>query len=208
MPAPRQTLIGSYCTRLNRVLLTRLHGMSSKTPSSLLWLIRKQTRLVGLIERRSEELGRLKARIADIEAEVGALTVQRSQIESVLKLHEVQVDPRHLRAIRPHETKRLLNHGGITRVVMAFLRDAPGHTATTVELVAAVIHQTKLELSPNEHEKVKRRVRVRLSIMASAGRLVPVRGRDYCTPCSWHLATALPEIPSGSPSADPGGGDA
>ena len=152
--------------------------MSSKTLSSLLWLIRKQTRLVGLMERRSEELRRLKARVADIEAEIGALTAQRSQIESVMKLHEVQVDPQDLRAIRPHETKRLLEHGGITRVIMAVLRDAPGHTATTVELVAAVIHHMKSEPSPNELQNVKCRVRVRLSIMASAGRLVPVRGRD------------------------------
>ena len=54
--------------------------MSSKTPSSLLWMIRKQTRLVGLMERRSAELARLKARIAEIKAELGVLAVQRSQI--------------------------------------------------------------------------------------------------------------------------------
>ena len=178
--------------------------MSSKTLSSLLWLIRKQTRLVGLMERRSDELERLKARIAEIEAELGALAVQRSQIESVMKLHEVQVDPQDLRAIRPHETKRLLGHGGITRAVLAYLRDAPGHTATTVELVAAVIGHMKAKPSPKDLDKIKRRVRVRLSIMASAGRLVPVRGLDYCTPCSWRLATAPPETPSEFPAVGPG----
>ena len=165
-------------------------------------MIRKQTRLVGLMERRSEELARLKARSAEIKAELGVLAARRSQIESVMRLHEVQVDPRDLRAIRPHETKRLLRHGGVTHVVQAYLRDAPDHTATTVELVAAVISHMKSKPSPKELDKVKRRVRVRLSIMASAGRLVPVRGRDYCTPCSWRLATAPVETQPGFPTGD------
>lgn len=181
--------------------------MSSNTPSSLLWLIRKQTRLAGQMQRRTEELGRVKAHVAEIEAEIADLAEKRSQIEAVMKLHDVQVDPRDLRPIRPHARKALIGHGGITRVVMAELREAPDNMATTVELAAAVVRYLDSVPEPEEMSRLKRRVRIRLAIMASKGKLVAVPALGHSTPNSWRLATAPSVSPSGSPVADPGGGD-
>lgn len=181
--------------------------MGGKTPSSLMWLIGKQTRLAGQMQRRSEELQRLKARAEEVEAEIAALAVKRSQIESVMKLHEVQVDPCDLRAIRPHERKSILGHGGITRVIFATLRDAENNTAATTELVAAVIRHMTSEPDPKDIRRIKERVRIRLSIMTSEGKLTPIRGRNYSTPSSWRLATVPSETQPGFPTVDHGGAD-
>lgn len=73
-----------------------------------MWLIRKQTRLAGEIERHIEKKAKLRAEIADCDLLVRSLRQDLAQVEAAMGMHEVQVEPKTLRPIRPHHHKAVL----------------------------------------------------------------------------------------------------
>lgn len=183
--------------------------MSRSTPSSLKWLINKQTRLVGEILRKRDHIEQFREQIAICKKEIAGLQAQQSQIEAVMRMHEIKLNARELRPIRPHHNLSVLGHGGLTRLIYTTLRQTGKGTATTRDIVVAVSDALGVSLSPDQMEHVKKRVRVRLCIMARRGMLTKSPRRGPCEPCSWHLLTEHPPGPSRSPdeaAADDDGG--
>lgn len=162
--------------------------MSGRTPSSLKWLIHKQTRLAGEILRKRQRIERCRLEISQYEAEIAELLRRQQQVESVMQLHEVRVDPRNLRPIRPHYRKFALGYGGLTRVIYKTLGAANNNTATTREIMVAVLALLPSEPAPEQREQIKQQLRIRLCIMARQGMITKLDRTGPCDPCSWHLS--------------------
>jgi hypothetical protein len=165
------------------------------TPSSLKWLINKQTRFAGQILQKQDQLVQLREQMAVCRKEIAGLQAKQLQIEAVMRMHEIKLNAQELRPIRPHSHLSLLGHGGLTRLIYATLRESESGTATTRDFVAAVSKALPVCLDPDQMERVKVRVRVRLCIMAQRGMLTRSPDRGPCEPCSWHLATGRPRNP-------------
>jgi len=169
--------------------------MAGSTPSSLKWLIDKQTRLAGEILRKQDHMARFREQIATCKKEITGLQAQQTQIEAVMRMHEVKLNARELRPIRPHYNLCVLGHGGLTRLIYATLHQSENNTATTRDIVAAVSSALPISLSHDQMEHVKERVRVRLCIMAKRAMLTKAPHRGPCEPCSWRLSMEHPPDP-------------
>lgn len=163
--------------------------MALHTPASLMWLIRKQTRIAGEIERQIEKKAKLRAEIADCDRLVRGLRQDLAQLEAVMGMHEVQVEPNALRPIRPHRHKAVLTYGGITKVALDRIRLSETKTASTRDIVRAVIGLLSGTPPPAEIVRIKKRVRVRLSIMAQQGMIAKLPHSGPCDPRSWRLSS-------------------
>lgn len=169
--------------------------MPKATPSSLKWLIDKQTRLAGQVQRKRDHIAELKVLIADCRTEIRRLQSQLAQVEAVMRLHELQVDPKDLRPILPHKNKAVLQYGGVTRLVFAMLRVAETKTATTREIVAAVIDALPEAPTIAETKLIQERVRIRLCILAQQGNLIRLPQPGPSLPCSWRLVMEPSQSP-------------
>lgn len=169
--------------------------MLGRTPSSLKWLIHKQTRLAGEIQRKRQRIEHCRAEISRYKTEIAELFRRQQQVESVMQLHEVRVDPRKLRPIRPHHHKPVLGYGGLTRVIYKTLGAANDNTATTREIMVAVLALLPSEPAPEQREQMKRQLRIRLCIMAQQEMITKLDRSGPCDPCSWRLATMRSPIP-------------
>ena len=153
-----------------------------------MWLIRKQTRLAGEIERQVEKKAKLRAEIADCDRLVRGLKQDLAQVEAVIGMHEVQVEPTALRSIRPHHHKAVLAYGGITKVALDRIRLSETKTASTRDVVLAVIQLLPVTPPLAELVRIKKRVRVRLSIMAQQGLISKLPHSGPCDPRFWRLS--------------------
>jgi hypothetical protein len=176
--------------------------MPNATPSSLKWLIDKYVKLAGQVQRKQDQINDYKVLIADYRTDIRELRKQLAQVEAVMRLHEIQIDPKDLRPVRPHESKAVTRYGGITSVAVSTLRSSETKTATTREIVAAVIRTYPEPPKIETQRLIQHRVRIRLCIMAQQGYLVRLPRRGPFDPCSWHLAKVPPQNPSESPVAD------
>lgn len=140
--------------------------------------------------RKQGQLERLRAEVAKCESEIAGLQQTRTQVEAVMRLHEVQVNPVDLRPIRPQFNKAVLGYGGVTRIVFATLRTAKNGTATTREITAAVLEALPQKPDAVQMAHVKERIQVRLCVMATQGKLIKIPQPSPCEPCSWRPATA------------------
>ena len=75
--------------------------MPNAIPSSLKWLIDKYARLAGQIQRKLDQVNDYKILIADCRTDIRELRKQLAQVEAVMRLHEIQIDPEDLRPVRP-----------------------------------------------------------------------------------------------------------
>lgn len=154
-----------------------------------MWLIRKQTRLAGEIERQVEKKAKLRLEIAECDRVLRGLKQDLQQIEAVMGMHEAGVEPRALRPIRPHYNKAVLAYGGITKVVLDRIRQSETQTASTRDIVLAVLQLLPSTPTLAELQRIKERVRVRLSIMAQQGQISKLPHSGPCDPRSWRLST-------------------
>jgi len=162
--------------------------MSGRTPSSLKWLIHKQARLAGEIERKRQRIERCRTEISHYKSEIADLLRRQRQVEAVMLLHAVRIDPRKLRPIRPHHRKAALGYGGLTRVIYKTLGAASNNTATTRQIMVAVLALLPSEPTAEQREQMKQQLRIRLCIMAQQGMIRKLDRSGPCDPCSWHLA--------------------
>lgn len=165
--------------------------MSGKTPSSLKWLIHKQTRLAGEIERKRQRIKRCRTEISHYKSEIADLLRRQRQVEAVMQLHAVRIDPRKLRPIRPHQSRPILGYGGFSRTIYKTLGMAENSTATTRDIMAAVLAILPQKPSPDLHEQIKHKLRIRLCNMAQQGMILKLPRTGPCDPCSWRLAKLL-----------------
>lgn len=171
--------------------------MYAKTPSSLKWLISKQTRLAGEILLKQNSLDRMREQIAAFEKEIIELHEQKRQIEAVMQMHEIRINAEELRPIRPQYNPFLLGYGGVTRLIYKVLRQSENGTASTKNIVEAVLAAIPSHVASDRSqvEHIKARVRTRLCVMVKRGMLTKSHDRGSHEPCVWHLATARPPAP-------------
>lgn len=167
------------------------------TPSSLHWLITQYQRIKG---EKLRQLRQLERYTSDRwrEPVVQLLDGQLAQLRAVIALHEVQIDPDDLQPVQPHHRPPLLGHCGMTRLIYATLSKAKNQTATTADIVAAVIQALPEPPVGDEINRIRARVSVRLSIMAERGRLIKHSSPFGRRPPQWSPALYPP---SRSPDA-------
>lgn len=169
--------------------------MPRKTPSSLKWLIDKHARTAGLLQLKRELLERIRQEASACRSDIRALELKLFQVRSVMRLHHIRIEPRHLRVIRPQRRKAILGYGGITRSIFATLRRAQNNTATTTEIVAATLAMMPKRGRDLTGNYVKHRIQVRLCVLAKRGRLLRIPRSHPCQPVVWRLCTPLPTNP-------------
>lgn len=168
--------------------------MRPSTPSSLKWLIDKHVRLSGQIDRKCEQLAAHMGQASACKSEIQALQRQKLSVEGAMRLHDVRIDPSELRPIRP-QTRKVVSYGQMSRTIRRTLSCAQNKTASTPELLAALLEE--LRASPTEEELafIRQQLRVRLCAMARDGRLVRHPFVDRSVPRLWQL----PEWPEVDP---------
>ena len=154
------------------------------TPSSLRWLIRQYSRAKGERQKQVRLLISPKRDLSRL-IKIRQLDRQLSHLKAVMALHEVQIDPEDLRPVKPQDHRAILGHGRLTRLIYELLRGAADHTATTPQIVAAVMEALPAQPDRAETERIKDRVRVRLCIMAQRGSLARLPRAGPCNPCVW-----------------------
>ena len=138
--------------------------MSTRTPSSLNWLINKRARLNGKILRAKkalEEAQRLGAELSKLQADLEA-------IDRALGMHEVTVEPDNIRPISVQRSRVALPYGELTKTLLLYLRSNPGKPFSTDELAKMVI-----EKFPALQEKMQSVIEVRL-LRESAGKRLKI----------------------------------
>lgn len=168
--------------------------MRPNTPSSLKWLIDKYVRLTGQIDRKCEQLATHLKEVAACKGEIQALQRQKTSVEGAMRLHEIRIDPSELRPIRP-QTRKIVSYGQMSRTIRRTLSRAQNRTASTTDLLAALLEE--LGVSPTEEELafIRQQLRVRLCSMARDGRLIRHPFVDRSVPRLWQL----PEWPEVDP---------
>jgi hypothetical protein len=160
--------------------------MPKSTPSSLKWLISKQTRLAGRVAdaeaRRALHLAEAEA----LGAHAAELRRQLALVEGTMSLHEIQIDPEDLRVIRP-QGKRLMKAGRISQIIFKTIAESPDRKAATPEIVAAVLAALPDRPTLPEHYRVQAKVQVRLCTLANQGRLIKHETGHRKMPRVWEL---------------------
>jgi hypothetical protein len=160
--------------------------MPSNTPSSLKWLIDKQVRLAGQIDRKCEQLATHLKEVAACKQEIQALQRKLVSIERAMRLHDIRIDPLELRPIRPH-TRKIVAYGQMTRTIRRALSHTPNQTASTTELLTALLKEFGASPTEGELAFIHQQLRVRLCSMARDGRLIRHPCADRSVPRVWQL---------------------
>lgn len=161
--------------------------MPGRTPCSLKWLIDKQTRLAGQIQRKKEMLERARIVVTHHRTDIARLNHDLAAIETAMGLHELQINPTDLASIRPHYTPRLLRYGQMSRIIRRTLAKAPERTASTSDILRAVLVALPRPLIGNQLKLLKKRLRIRLAIMALEGQILQLENARTCEPRVWQL---------------------
>jgi|SRR5579883_2101103 len=169
--------------------------MAANTPSSLKWLIGKQIRLNGQIQRKRELLEQARILVTHHRTDIKRLEHDLAAIETAMGLHEIRIHPSDLAPVRPHYTHRVLRHGEMTRIILRTLAHSPEKTSSTSEILQAVLAALPRPLVDDQLRTLRGRLRVRLSIMAIEGRIVQLPNARTCEPRVWRLPTRAVDPP-------------
>lgn len=143
--------------------------MTWRTPSALKWLITKRSRLSGALLKLNDERAKLRNEIRALDCRAEKLHDQLAALDQTFALHEISMDPKVVRPVRPHTRARLLPHGQLNRITLAELRLADDWLSTS-EMVARILnHLPEQEQLPLEH--VRYCIRMRLGALARKGLL-------------------------------------
>lgn len=171
-----------------------LLGMSQiRTPPSLKWLIDKRARLHGellkLEKSHPKNVEDAKMRVLEAEkilelakqkllhiesAGARMLNTLRWDIESVdntLGFHEIQISPGIIPPIRTQDAERYANHGCMTRAIFERLKLAGGQPVNTLELTDFVAAKLGVELTENNYQDFRNKIRNRLKTLYREGKV-------------------------------------
>lgn len=165
----------------------------AKTPSSLKWLIDKRIRLAGKLIEAEKRSGILHADLELIRGELEEAAHRLQAIDTAMGLHEIQIEPSELQAIRPRRNKPLLPHGQLSRILLREL-GLRNEWVSTAELATVVIDNVAKAGESSDFVYVMHVVRNRLNGMCHQGsviRRLQLDGRGYTdgiSPAYWSLA--------------------
>lgn len=89
-----------------------------RTPTSLAWLIKERASVRGLLEKRKKQLTSLPLEICD-------LLDRMTSLDSVIRPHEVKLEPSAIEGRRTHEA-RVYPNCRLKPAVLRFLNEAGG----------------------------------------------------------------------------------
>lgn len=135
------------------------------TPSSMAWLIRRRAIAQGRLEKHLQELERLPATIAQVRAEIANLDV-------VIPMHEVVVDPQKIKGKRQHPRPRLAPHGFMQKSILECLKLAGDRPVYTTEVAMHFIRRANLDMDEIGKPRIVLQIGVRLRGLFFKGRVV------------------------------------
>lgn len=163
------------------------------TPSSLKWLIDRRSRLSGEILRaRKQESTRLSNALAELakaqathqelmqdnlaaiqqhEQHLQALTRALEATDTVLREHEIPIDPNDLPSVSGHTRERIGGYSQITRMIFETLGRATGGSLSTTEVAVSIATRMDVPIAEEDFADFKYRVRKRLGTLVWQGRL-------------------------------------
>ena len=133
----------------------------TRTPSSLLWLMRQRAFLQGELLSLDQEVERY---LADKKSEREALDAKLASLDEIFPLHAVTVNPDEVPAVisRRPEDRIPLSYGVLTRLILTCLREANGEPRSTREIAQYVLERTDIAVSEEQLPKFRRKVQMRL----------------------------------------------
>lgn len=153
----------------------------TKVPSSLLWLVRRRARILGLIEANERELARL-TRISD---RLTSLVRDLKALDRVIEQHDIPIDPSAIRPTRVYgdekpRIKKWFKHGEFSRLLLASLRDSGEKGVTTKQLVQLTFAWVRERFPDERFDRYDEKrmidlVRYRLKSMSRIGRVARVK---------------------------------
>lgn len=134
---------------------------SSRTPSSLLWLMRQRAFLQGEIYKLDKEFERY---LADKKNEREMLVAKLAALDEIFPLHAVTVNPDEVPPVahRRPENRVPLSYGTMTRLILTCLREANGEPRSTHEIAQYILERADIEVSLEQLQKFRRKVQMRL----------------------------------------------
>ena len=149
--------------------------MTWKTPSSLKWLIVRRSRLSGMLEKLEPKHAVLKEQFESIDARVNKLRQQLSALDQTFQLHEIQIDPTGLRPVVPHDNRRLVPHGQMSRHIRRILANHEGW-ASIAEITLKILQRLDATADEKTYQYVHIAVRRRLRGMLREGQVQRIEG--------------------------------
>ncbi|MCL4409019.1 MAG: hypothetical protein M1356_01640 [Gammaproteobacteria bacterium] len=136
--------------------------MTIRIPPSLNWLVGKRSRLAGQLKERLQDLEVLRADVAKIRSQLKA-------VDSVIKLHEIPLDPEDIPNTRVR-SKNFFKYGDFTKAIFTVLSQK--EPISTAELVEALQSHLGLEMTSSRARRdFRRKAYSRLKALRKEGRV-------------------------------------
>lgn len=138
-----------------------------RTPPALKWLIKKRSRLSGLLLRLKSERSELQARLEAIERTLPLVERDLMAIDLTLRQHEIQIEPTEIRPIRPQKRQRLVASNKLGPLILQILREHDDWL--TARDLTEFVGNHVLDFESLDPRNTLERVRRRLNKLAKAG---------------------------------------
>ncbi|WP_422016019.1 hypothetical protein [Roseateles sp.] len=143
-----------------------------RTPASLAWLIKERASVRGLLEKRKKQLTSLPLEICD-------LLDRMTSLDSVIRLHEVNLEPSAIEGKRTYEA-RVYPNRRLKPSILRFLKEAKGSPLYTSEVMFSVVKAFGMDVADYSLPQLKEPVRKVLQKLALEGKVV--RHHDLVSP--------------------------
>jgi hypothetical protein len=129
-----------------------------------------------------EQMAELHARLAGLKKKhknaqavhavhTEALKNDLAATVSVLRQHEIQIDPSLIQPINEHATKALTDYGHMARMIYEYLRMAGDQGGSALQVTVHAVTKMKKDFSEEDISNMRYRIRKRMQNMAWLGQL-------------------------------------
>lgn len=182
---------------------------TTRTPSSLKWLINKRARIHGEISKiellQQERIKIAEQRLQLVEQELESarrflhferdvtdlqlkkLKTNLQTIDATLALHEILIDPKIISPIRPREARTALPYGKITRLIFEYLGASNGVPITTTEFAIFISRRENMNLDKTQFSDFKMIVAHRLRNLMDKEKVVRLKNEEGSIERKWIL---------------------
>lgn len=123
-----------------------------------------------------------------------ALQGDLASIDSVLRLHEVQIDPDLIQPICSHTNAAVSDYGHITRFIFECLRLSEGESRTTTQIATYAAMRVDPEMPQKVFSDFRYRIRKRLQRLTWEGKLQRLHAPKGHVEGRWQLADLSDQV--------------
>lgn len=149
--------------------------MSDRVPHALNWLVRRRRIINGHLEKalrdKSDLQQDLGTRIRHLDLQIRALRKDLKGLDSTIRMHDIQIDPRRTGSTRPQLQPRRTPYGEMTGVLLKALAGVFPDCLSTYELTAIVRDACEFTPVVPSDEELIYKVRKRLGNLHSDGKV-------------------------------------